>query len=96
MFAEGDIRYRSIDLDSAANQEDDWGGQVRTALESRFSTKTIPQIFVGGEHIGGCTETFDAFKDGTLQRLMEDSGVSYDTSVDFDPYSLLPAWLQPR
>ena len=67
MFAKVGIPYRSIDLDSAENQEGNWGGQVRAALESRFGTKTIPQIFVGGKHIGGCTETFDALKDGSLQ-----------------------------
>jgi cysteine synthase A len=96
MFSHCGIPYRSIDLDSAANQEDNWGGQVRTALESRYSTTTIPQIFVGGQHIGGCTETFDAFKDGGLQGLLAENAVSFDTSVEFDPYSLLPTWLQPR
>ena len=96
MFAQCGIPYRSIDLDSAANQEGNWGGHVRTALESRFSTKTIPQIFVAGEHVGGCTETFDAFKEGELQSLLADNQVSHDENVNLDPYSLLPTWLQPR
>ncbi len=96
MFAKVGIPFRSIDLDSAENQEGNWGGQVRAALESRFGTKTIPQIFVGGRHIGGCTETFDAFKDGSLQRLLSENGVDYDGGDGFDPYSLLPTWLQAR
>jgi cysteine synthase A len=96
MFAECDIPYRSIDLDSVEYQEENWGGQVRDALGERFSERTIPQIFVGGEHIGGCTETFDAFKEGRLQQLLAANGVAYDGSVRLDPYSLLPTWLQPR
>jgi cysteine synthase A len=96
MFARCGIHYRSVDLDSASNQDGDWGGQVRTALESRFSTTTIPQVFVGGQHICGCTETFDAFKDGQLQRLLQENHIALDDSVVLDPYSLLPTWLQPR
>ncbi len=96
MFAECGIPFRSIDLDSAKYQEDDWGGQVRAALNARFDVKTIPQIFVGGKHIGGATETFDAFNEGELTRLLGESGVAYNQSVSVDPYSLLPTWLHPR
>jgi cysteine synthase A len=96
MFGQTGIPFRSIDLDSAEYQKDDWGGKVRTALEARFSTKTIPQIFVGGEHIGGCTETFDAFKEGRLEELLAQHGVAYNPNVYLDPYSLLPTWIQPR
>ena len=31
---------------------------------TRVGAPTIPQIFVGGAHVGGCTEMFDAFNDG--------------------------------
>ena len=96
LFAECGIPYRSIDLDSVDYQEDDWGGQVRAALNARFDVKTIPQIFVGGKHIGGATETFDAFNEGGLQTLLGQSGVGYNQGVSVDPYSLLPTWLHPR
>jgi cysteine synthase A len=96
MFAECGIPFRSIDLDSVEYQEDDWGGQVRAALNTRFDVKTIPQIFVGGKHIGGATETFDAFNEGELQTLLGQNGVGYNQAVNIDPYSLLPTWLHPR
>jgi len=96
MFAECGIPYRSIDLDSVEYQENDWGGQIRAALNARFDVKTIPQIFVGGKLIGGATETFDAFNDGELQKLLGQSGVAYNQAVNVDPYSLLPSWLHPR
>ncbi len=96
MFGECSIPYRSIDLDSVEYQEDDWGGQVRAALNTRFDVKTIPQICVGGRHIGGATETFDAFNEGELQKLLGQNGVGYNQGVNIDPYSLLPTWLHPR
>jgi cysteine synthase len=96
MFAHYRIPYRSIDLDSVEYQHGDRGGKVRAALTTRTGVATIPQIFVGGELIGGCTEVLDAMKEGRLQRLLERSGVTYDREVQVDPYSFLPGWLQRR
>jgi len=96
MFANFGIPYRSIDLDSVAYQDNDWGGEIRKVLNTRFDVKTIPQIFVGGEHIGGCTEVFDAYREGRLQNLLNQNAVAYDKGEDVDPYSFLPGWLQSR
>lgn len=57
---------------------------------------TIPRIFIGGEHVGGCTELFDVCRDGNLMRTLQNAGVACGGLVDFDPYELLPQWLQPR
>jgi cysteine synthase A len=96
MFKAFDIPYRSIDLDSADYQKDNWGGQIRGVLKARIHSPTIPQIFVGGEHIGGATETFDAFNAGKLQKLLQDNGVAFKSSKDVNAYSFLPTWLQRR
>ena len=96
LMAEFGIPYRSIDLDSAAYQKDDRGGDIRVALRQRIGSPTIPQIFVGGEYIGGCTETFDAFNAGRLQKLLEANSVAFDRARKADAYSFLPKWLHPR
>jgi cysteine synthase A len=96
LFAQCKIPYRSIDLDSAAYQRDDRGGQIRAVLRERSGSKTIPQVFVGGEFIGGASETFDAFRAGRLQQLLLQRGVRFDQSVRVDPSSLLPGWIHPR
>jgi cysteine synthase A len=95
-FAKTGIPYRSVDLDSVEYQEGDRGGKIRAALCARTAMPTIPQIFVGGEFVGGCTEVFDTFKQGKLQQLLAQSGVRYDEGVEVDPYDLLPTWLHPR
>jgi cysteine synthase A len=96
MFARFGIPYRSIDLDSVAYQADDFGGRIRASLTARTSIKTIPQIFVGGQLIGGSTDFFDAWRAGRAQELLRKSGVPFDESVRDDPYSFLPTWLQAR
>jgi cysteine synthase A len=96
LMAEYEIPYRAIDLDSVAYQEDDKGTNIRAAILERTGLKTIPQIFVGGQHIGGATEFFDALKDGSMQVLFEQNNVVWKKSADQDPYSFLPGWLHTR
>jgi len=96
LFARLGIDYESVDLDSVAYQHDDLGGRIRAVLKARTGSPTIPQIYVGGTHVGGCTETFDAFIDGRLQPMLADAGVDFDRQAEFDPYGLLPGWLHPR
>ena len=96
MFAEYEIPYRSVDLDSVAYQENNRGGDIRKAIEQHTGLKTIPQIYVGGQHLGGATETFDAIKDGSMQKLLEENNVEWNRSVNTEPYSFLPGWLHSR
>jgi cysteine synthase A len=96
LFQQCDIPYRSIDLDSVEYQPEQWGGKIRAALNAQTGYKTIPQIFVGGKFMGGCTETFDAFKSGEFQVLLQEHKVAFNQHVHVAPYSLLPGWLQPR
>jgi cysteine synthase A len=90
------IPFRSVDLDSVAYQENDLGGQIRAVLRAKTGSVTIPQIFVGGKFIGGCTELFDAYIAEELQPLLKKNAVAYNDSLPSDPYSFLPKWLQAR
>jgi cysteine synthase A len=96
MFARLGIKYRSVDLDSVDYQSGDRGGKIRAVLAQRTGQVTIPQVYIGGAHIGGCTDLFNGWRDGSIQRRLAEKGVRYDTSVTLDPYTLLPKWLHPR
>ena len=96
MFAHYGVPYRSVDLDSVAYQEDNWGGKIRKAIEAETGLKTIPQIYIGGQHIGGATDLFDGMKDGSVPALLEKNQVEWDRSATRDPYSFLPGWLHKR
>ncbi|MCA8884282.1 MAG: cysteine synthase A [Rhodobacteraceae bacterium] len=96
MFAAAGITYRSVDLDSVAFQKDNRGGDIRTVLRNITGAPTIPQIFVAGTHLGGATDTFDAFNDGSLKKMLTEKGIPFDAAMTRDAYSFLPKWLHPR
>lgn len=96
LFSALGIDYRSVDLDGAEYRQDDRGGAIRKALAQITGMPTIPQIFVGGKHLGGATETFDAFNDGSLRTMLEELGVKIDDSDVENAYAFLPGWLHPR
>jgi cysteine synthase A len=96
LFKQLGVEYRSVDVDSVQYQKDDLGGKIRAVLAERTGLKTIPQIYVNGKHIGGATDTFDSWRSGELQKLLDVRGVKYDRESKLDPYTLLPKWLQPR
>ena len=72
------------------------GGDIRAVLRDKVGLPTIPQIFVAGQHLGGATETFDAFNSGDLQKRLIEANVPYDKEMSADAYSFLPSWLHPR
>lgn len=91
LFAALGVPYRSIDLDAVAYQKDNLGGRIRAALRERTGVNTIPQIFINGELIGGCTDTFDAAQTGALQRRLINAGIQVSQSKrSYD--ALLPGW----
>ena len=96
LFDEMDIPYKTVDLDSVAYQQDDWGGQIRAVLSARLGSNTIPQIFISGTHIGGATDTFEACKSGELQKMLAKAGIDAGDLGEKDPYELLPGWLHQR
>lgn len=96
LFSQLGVSYKSVDLDSVEYQENDRGGRIRAVLAERIGSPTIPQIFIGGEHIGGATELFDAMANGSIQKRFKDHEISFDEDKKIDAYELLPKWLQPR
>jgi cysteine synthase A len=96
LFTRLGVHCRSVDLDSVAFQKNDIGGKIRAVLHARTGSPTIPQIFIGGTHMGGCMDLFDAMREGSMQKRLATAGVACDRPADLDPYSLLPKWMHPR
>ena len=96
LFRQAGIAYRTVNLDGPDYRDAGWAAEVRRAVGQRAGAPTIPQIYIGGRHVGGATETFDAFNDGSLQRLLEGHGQTIDASSIGNAYDFLPAWLHPR
>jgi cysteine synthase A len=88
------IAYRSVDLDSVEYQRDDLGGRIRPELKTRTGVGTIPQIFINGVPVGGCSELFDAAGSGALQKRLSAAGIPFDADAEVDLPSLLPNWVK--
>lgn len=97
LFARLDVPYRAIDLDSVKYQENNLGGKIRAVLLDQLGSGTIPQIYIGGEHIGGATDLFAAYNRGELKSRLAALNITMkDMPKDFEPASLLPGWLHKR
>jgi cysteine synthase A len=95
LFAHYAIPYRSVDLDSVQYQAGDRGGKLRAALRERTGWNTLPQLFVGGEFVGGATDLFDECIAGKFQQRLQSAGVPLQGEIE-NPYGFLPKWLHSR
>lgn len=96
LFSRLNIPFLSVDLDSVAYQKDDMGLKLRAAVGARVGSPTIPQIFINGEHIGGCSELFDEVQNGTLWQKLSDAGFNTKPMSQEESRAFLPAWVHPR
>lgn len=49
----------------------DMGGKDRVLMIERANGRTtVPQIFIRGEHVGGCTDLYRLDEDGRLDRML--------------------------
>jgi glutaredoxin 3 len=66
LLAQKNIAFNEI------NVEDDV--KLREEMVARSDRRTVPQIFIGDKHIGGCDELFALDRDGELDRLFQGAG----------------------
>ncbi|KFK33116.1 hypothetical protein AALP_AA6G333100 [Arabis alpina] len=61
--------FKAIELD---NESD--GAAVQSALGEWTGQRTVPNVFIGGKHIGGCDATTNLHRDGKLVPLLTEAG----------------------
>jgi glutaredoxin 3 len=54
---------------SEINVEDE--PKSREEMMARSKRRTVPQIFIGDKHIGGCDDLFELDRSGELDRLIQ-------------------------
>jgi glutaredoxin 3 len=54
------------------NVDDD--AKFREEMTARSNRNTVPQIFIGGKHVGGCDDLFALDRSGELDRLITGAG----------------------
>ncbi|KAL6214449.1 hypothetical protein ACLB2K_013883 [Fragaria x ananassa] len=58
-----------IELDELGAQ----GPQLQKVLERLTGQHTVPNVFIGGKHIGGCTDTVKLHRKGELEPLLAEA-----------------------
>jgi monothiol glutaredoxin len=49
--------------------------EIREGIKAYANWPTIPQLYVGGEFVGGCDIIMEMFQAGELSTLMKDKGI---------------------
>ena len=63
LLAKKGLEFTEIDVD-----ED---GKLRQEMIARSGRRTVPQIFIGDKHVGGCDDLFSLDGSGELDRLIQ-------------------------
>jgi cysteine synthase A len=91
-----DVPFVSIDVDTAEFRSANDVETIRAALAEVAGAPTLPQIYAGGTHFGGCMDLMAAVEGGKLRKLLADNGVKC-SRAKVDPYGFLPNWVKiPR
>jgi len=60
------VKYREIPVDSDP--------QLRADMAARAGRRTVPQIWIGEQHLGGCDELMALARSGQLDKLLGANG----------------------
>jgi glutaredoxin 3 len=66
--AKGLLTQKNVDF-REINVEDD--ANLREEMIVRSNRRTVPQIFIGDTHVGGCDDLFELDRSGKLDRLIQ-------------------------
>ncbi|CAI9111498.1 OLC1v1011731C1 [Oldenlandia corymbosa var. corymbosa] len=61
--------FKAIELDTESD-----GGEIQNALFEISKQRTVPNVFIGGKHIGGCDDTTALHKGEKLVPLLKEAG----------------------
>ncbi|KAK8701982.1 hypothetical protein V6N13_020356 [Hibiscus sabdariffa] len=69
LFKKLGVEPSVIELDELGAQ----GSQLQNVLEQLTGQRTVHNVFIGGKHIGGCTDTVELYQNGELESLLLDA-----------------------
>ncbi|CDU25127.1 probable GRX1-glutaredoxin [Sporisorium scitamineum] len=56
-----------LELDQMGSE----GSDIQAYLQDKTGQRTVPNIFINQNHLGGCSDLLDAQKSGKLQKLIQ-------------------------
>ncbi|KAJ7945847.1 glutaredoxin-like [Quillaja saponaria] len=69
--------YKVIELDEERD-----GDAIQSALAEWTGQRTVPNVFIGGKHIGGCDSVIEKHQGGQLVPLLTNAGAIANVSAN--------------
>ncbi|BAH94433.1 monothiol glutaredoxin-S10 [Oryza sativa Japonica Group] len=76
LFKRIGVQPHVIELDQLGAQ----GPQLQKVLERLTGQSTVPNVFIGGKHIGGCTDTVKLHRKGELATMLSELDIDVNNS----------------
>ncbi|KQJ94708.1 monothiol glutaredoxin-S10 [Brachypodium distachyon] len=76
LFKRIGVQPHVIELDHLGAQ----GPQLQKVLERLTGQSTVPNVFIGGKHIGGCTDTVKLYRKGELATMLSELDIEVNSS----------------
>jgi glutaredoxin 3 len=67
IFDDLDVAYEEIRVDKHPEK--------RQEMMKITNRRTVPQVFIGDRHVGGCDDTQDALRSGQLKVWLKEAGI---------------------
>ncbi|XP_022134425.1 glutaredoxin [Momordica charantia] len=69
LLTEVGASFKAVELDRESD-----GSEIQAALAQWTGQRTVPNVFIGGKHIGGCDATVALHKKGGLVPMLAEAG----------------------
>ncbi|OWM65436.1 glutaredoxin-like [Punica granatum] len=76
LFKQLGASYKVVELDRQSD-----GSDIQSALAEWTGQRTVPNVFIGGKHIGGCDTVTEMHQAGKLLPLLKDAGAVVSSST---------------
>lgn len=63
LLTKKNAKYKEIDVSNSKDRED--------MMSKTNNAKTVPQIFIGSKHVGGCDDLYQLESDGKLDNMLK-------------------------
>ncbi|KVI06354.1 glutaredoxin-like [Cynara cardunculus var. scolymus] len=76
LFSELNVSYKLVELDEESD-----GNEVQSALAEWTGQRTVPNVFIGGKHIGGSDAVMEKHQAGKLVPMLTEAGAIANNSA---------------
>ena len=72
VFKRAGVEFKVVELNNESN-----GGGIQSTLQAITGQRTVPNIFIGGTHVGGCSELKSKVSNGEVKALLDKNNIPH-------------------